>query len=78
MVHSLMDIVLYPDWFPSYRFAGSSINCVSFFDTKHTNRNLSGQLHLYDAHFCATEHIHRIVTGGLLALKPNAYSSTAT
>ena len=30
------------------------------------------------AHFCATGHIHTMVTGGLLALKLNACSSTAT
>ena len=47
-------------------------------NTKQTNRNLSGQLNLYVAHFCVTRHIHTMVTGGLLALKPNAYSSTAT
>ena len=59
-------------------FAGCSINCGSFFDTKQINFNLSGQLHLYVAHFCVTGHIHTMVTGGLLALKHNTYSSTAT
>ena len=37
---------------PAFGFAESSINCVSLFGTTQTNRNLSGQLHLYVAHFC--------------------------
>ena len=41
---------------PAFGFAGPSINCVSFFDTTQTNRNLSGQLHLYVAHFCVRLH----------------------
>ena len=73
----LMDIVLYPGCFPFLALLGLA-SIVSFFDTKHTNSNLSGQLHLYVAYFCATGHIHTMVIGGLLAMNPNAYSFTAT
>ena len=41
---------------PGFGFAGPSINCVPFFGTTQTNRNLSGQLHLYVAHFCVQLH----------------------
>ena len=78
MVHRLTAIGWYPGWFPFFGLTGSCINCVSFFDAIQTNHDLSGQLHLYVAQFCLTRHIHSTVAGGLLALKPNAFSSTAT
>ena len=36
---------------PTIGCAGSSIHFVSIFNTTQTSRNLSGQLHLYVAHF---------------------------
>ena len=44
--------------------------CHSLTQNKTKNRNLSVQLHMYVAHFCLAGHIHTMLTGGLLVLKP--------